>query len=50
MYVKLGENMASRYFALQKVLLTLRLVIFAKKYQTLVEINVLVNLKVGQQW
>ena len=47
MYLKVGENVASKYFALEKVLLTLGH--FRKKYQTLVEINVLVNLKVGQQ-
>ena len=46
MFLELGENVASRYFAIQKVLVNL--VIFAKKYRNLVEIHVVLNLKVGQ--
>ena len=46
MFLELGENMASRYFAIQKVLVTLGHL--PSKYQNLVEMNVVLNLKVGQ--
>ena len=46
MFLELGENMASRYFAIQKVLVTLGHI--PPKYQNLVEMNVVLNLKVGQ--
>ena len=48
MYLEQGENVASRYFALQKVLLTLGHL--RKKVSNLVEINVALNLKVEQHW
>ena len=46
MFLELGENMASRYFAIQKVLV--KLGHLPSKYQNLVEMNVVLNLKVGQ--
>ena len=47
MYLELGENMALRDFALQKILLMLSHL--QKMYQTLMEVNVVLNLKVGRQ-